>query len=123
MLFAIASCLYGSFALIKEGSPVEWLVIAPLLVVGVGLPAWLLRTNYTLTSTHLLIKSGPFKWKVSIQDIQAITPTKNPHSSPALSLDRLRITYGAHQEIMISPRDKTVFLQQIEQLRQAASAV
>ena len=39
----------------------------------------------------------------------------NPISSPALSLDRLEISYGSQKKIMISPKDKTGFLQAIGQ--------
>ena len=41
--------------------------------------------------------------------IDAVEPARNPLSSPACSLDRLRIEYGA-KRIMISPLDKAGFL-------------
>jgi hypothetical protein len=53
----------------------------------------------------------------AVLDITAITPTSNPLSSPALSLDRLRIDYGKGRSVMISPRDKQGFLGAMESAR------
>jgi hypothetical protein len=36
-----------------------------------------------------------------------IAETHNPLSSPALSLDRIEIEFGAYDSVMISPKDKT----------------
>jgi hypothetical protein len=80
----------------------------------------LLATHYTLEPRQLLVRSGPFKWKVPIKDITSITATSNPLSSPALSLDRLRIEYGRGSAIMVSPRNKDQFLRDIEALRRGA---
>ncbi|MFQ5610075.1 MAG: PH domain-containing protein [Woeseiaceae bacterium] len=39
-------------------------------------------------------------------------PTRNPLSSPALSLDRLKITYGPkNRKVLVSPADKESFVQ------------
>jgi len=90
----------------------------PALIIGSGLPLWLMTsTNYTLCNTTLLVRCGPFKWRVPIEQITTITPTSNPLSSPALSLDRLRIDYGRGQSIMISPKDKSQFIQDLESRR------
>ncbi|MDO9478112.1 MAG: PH domain-containing protein [Pseudohongiella sp.] len=59
------------------------------------------------------MKSGPFKWRVPIKQITSITPTSSPLSSPALSLDRLRIDYGRGESIMISPKNKEQFIQDL----------
>jgi hypothetical protein len=40
-------------------------------------------------------------------------------TSPAFSLDRLRIEYGRGRWIMISPRDKDGFLRELEVRRSA----
>ncbi|WP_312856937.1 PH domain-containing protein [Anoxybacteroides rupiense] len=45
---------------------------------------------------------------------------KIPLSAPALSLDRLQITYGKSGKskfILISPKDKSLFLKQIKKIR------
>ena len=76
--------------------------------------AWLyFSTSYTITREALLVKSGPFSWIVPLAEISSIEPTRNPASSPALSLDRLRIRY-AGKEIMVSPADKAGFMTAIK---------
>lgn len=92
-------------------SPWASLAISPILLLSVGLPLWLLAaTHYTIDGTVLHVRSGPFAWRVALRDIRAVTPTRNPLSSPALSLDRLRIDYGARRSIMVSPEDKQGFV-------------
>jgi hypothetical protein len=95
-------------------SPLPALAVSPLLLLSVGLPLWLLRaTRYTFDDANLGVRCGPFAWRVPLGDIRAVTPTRNPLSSPALSLDRLRIDYGRRKSIMISPEDKEGFLTEL----------
>ena len=95
-------------------SPRLALALAPLLLLSVGLPVWLIvATNYTLSVAALDVRCGPFVWRVPLREIRSITPTRNPLSSPALSLDRLRIAFGQSKSIMISPRDKERFLKEL----------
>lgn len=92
-----------------------------ILFVGVVLPLWILSsTRYALDDVHLIIRSGPFRWRVPIAEITSVTPTRNPLSSPALSLDRLRIEYGRGRAVMISPADKDSFLHALESRRRVA---
>ena len=98
---------------VKE-SPLQALAFSPVLLVSVGLPIWLLKTTrYTLDDDELLVQSGPFTWHVPLREIRGVRPTHNPLSSPALSLDRLRIEYG-RRAIMISPKDKARFLEELQ---------
>lgn len=109
-----------SASMLTSGDARMLLVAAALVLIGAGLPLWLLlRTHYSLTATDLDIVSGPFRWHVPISDIRSVTPTRNPLSSPALSLDRLRIDYGTKKWLMISPRDKDGFLKALERRRSA----
>ena len=106
-LGAAAACS----ALLYYGSYLEWLLGAASLLVGIGLPLWALQsTTYTLTTGFLVVRSGPFHWGVPLRQISKVTPTRNPLSSPALSLDRLRIEYSDTKVIMISPEDRRRFL-------------
>jgi membrane protein YdbS with pleckstrin-like domain len=67
-------------------------------------------TYYTIEGNTLKVRSGPFSWAIPIDQIHTITPTKSPLSSPALSLDRLRIHWGEKRRIMVSPADKDGFV-------------
>jgi hypothetical protein len=83
-----------------------------LTLVGVlVLVSWLtLRTYYAVVDETLKVVCGPFRWKIPVADIHSVTPTRSLWSSPALSLDRLRIEYGDGHWIMVSPADKHGFL-------------
>jgi hypothetical protein len=91
-----------------------------LVFVGVGalLPLWILSTTrYYVSRTDLYITSGPFRWRIPLHEIRDVTPTRNPLSSPALSLDRLRIDYGSGKSIMVSPRDREAFVARLMERR------
>jgi len=120
LAFAALAALYSAAQTMAAGTTGSILVAVLVALVGVGLPLWLLfSTRYTLEATYLLAQSGPFKWVVPLADIKSITPSNNPLSSPALSLDRLRIDYGKGRMLLISPRDKEQFLQDVEAARRA----
>ena len=122
LALAMAVSLVVTFMTFSAGSPVAWLVAAVTAGIGVGLPLWLLlSTRYTLEPRRLVVQSGPFKWHIAVADITSITPSSNPLSSPALSLDRLRIDYGRSSSLMISPRNKDQFVRDIEAARRAAA--
>ena len=70
-------------------------------------------TKYTLTDSQLHVDSGLSTQKIELTDITYITPTRSMSSAPALSLDRLKIAYR-NQEILISPKDKSHFYQEIQ---------
>ena len=112
MIFEI---IVMSIAATKAADPLEatFLILAALGIVAL-LGSMLLATHYTVDGGTLRIACGPFRWKVPIDAIEAVEPTRNPLSSPALSLDRLRIRYGKRR-IMVSPADKAGFLKAIGQ--------
>jgi hypothetical protein len=56
-----------------------------------------------------------------IADILAVTPTTNPLSAPALSLNRLRVT-SRSASVMISPADRARFVADLEARRARLAA-
>ncbi|MFL9708888.1 PH domain-containing protein, partial [Aeromonas veronii] len=74
---------------------------------------------YRLEGDTLFVSSGPIRLCVPLREIVNITPTNNPLSSPALSLDRLRIEYGRGKSVMISPRNKEEFVRNLEAARRS----
>jgi len=87
--------------------------IVILLLVLLALLSTFTSTYYRIEGDELLIRSGLFRWRVPIEAIESIEPTRDPWSSPALSLDRLRIHYrknGGGSDILISPDDKEGFI-------------
>ena len=88
------------------------LIVTALLILAL-IGSLLTHTYYSIDGNTLKIVSGPFRWKVPIDQIHKIKATRNPLSSPALSLDRLRIEYGNKRAILVSPADKSAFLKAV----------
>jgi len=121
MMGAAVACGYGAYELIQS-VPRMGVALSGVLIglcgIGVALPLWLIfSTRYLLGDVNLDVRSGPFRWVVPIGEITGIERTRALLSSPALSLDRLRIRYGASREIMISPENRDAFIRQLEARR------
>ena len=98
--------------ILQDPFPARWPLVIFLLAVGLAFPlALLFSTRYTITETMLIVRCGFYKWPIQITDITNIEPTNDPLSSPALSLDRLRIDYRPDKSLMVSPKDKNAFLE------------
>ena len=116
-LVVVVSLVSALQALSAYSPDAKWnaLIIA---VAGMGIPLWLLfTTRYIITDNQLIVRSGPFRWRIPVSEISGMTPTYNPLASPALSIRRLRIDYGQNKSVLISPRDRDGFIRQIESLQ------
>jgi len=91
------------------------LLVSVLMTLMSAFVLWVLYgTRYTITDKTLIIQSGPFRWVIDLETISEISPTRNPISSPASSLDRLLVRYRQNPTgIMISPEDKADFLRDL----------
>ena len=99
---------------VVAANPGRWPLAVLLIGTTVLAPVWLLiGTRYLLDDEQLTIFCGPFRWRVPLAEISAVTPTRNALSSPALSLDRLRIDYGKGCSVLIAPTDKSGFLRAV----------
>jgi hypothetical protein len=89
----------------------------------VAIVVWMMAaTYYRLDDQNLTVRCGPFRWRIALTEISAVSATRDPSSGPALSLDRLRVEYGGGRAILISPRDASGFLDDLERLRGGAPA-
>ena len=98
-------------------------VVGLILLVGaqIFLLEGLMRsTYYLIEGDTLIVRSGIVRWRIPIRSIRSITPTRSAQSSPALSLDRLRIEYDDSKSVMVSPEEKVRF---IEALRAINSTI
>lgn len=121
MLSAVLVSALASIAVLAAGLAELWWVLLLTIGAGVILPIWvLLSTRYKVQPDRLTIRSGPLMWHIPLSEITRITPTHSSLSSPALSLDRLRIEYGLDRSIVISPQDKERFIKHVEELRRSA---
>ena len=100
-----------SVAMNQTDDPMHAAVAVSLTLLFLALIGSILfRTYYQVDGNNLRIVSGPFHWNVPIDQINSVERTRNPLSSPALSLDRLRIRYADKKSIMISPADRPRFM-------------
>jgi hypothetical protein len=89
---------------------------AAILIVGLevallGLIALTFKsTRYEVTAREVIARSGPFRWRIGIDDIESIRPSQSLISSPALSVHRLEIRYAGGRTLLISPADREGFL-------------
>ncbi len=113
---ALLSVVGGVAQLSSTASLALRFALLTLLVSAAAFMLWVLySTYYTLTDEHLLIRCGPFRYRVPLVEIDIVKPSRNPLSSPAGSLDRLLIKWNEGRErILISPSRKTDFLQELE---------
>jgi hypothetical protein len=100
-----------------SAAEVLFALLTPLVpVLIVTLLAW--PTRYELHEHELVIRSGVIRYRIPYSDIRAVTPSRNPLSAPAWSLDRLRID-RKRGFALISPQDKDGFLRALaERARQ-----
>ncbi|MDE2389500.1 MAG: PH domain-containing protein [Betaproteobacteria bacterium] len=122
LLLSISACLMGASVALMVGGTANYVFAAIILILGAGFPAWLYAsTRYIVTDDDLKILSGPFSWNIPIQSITSVQETRNVSASPALSFDRLEIIYGENKAIIVSPLDKTKFIQQLGKEKFVAS--
>lgn len=98
----------------RDGTPGSLATMLLVVALVVALPISLIAaTHYTFEGDALRIRSGPFRWTIPLAEIHGARPSRNLISSPALSLDRLRIDYGRGKYILVSPEDKAGFLREL----------
>ena len=74
-------------------------------------------TYYIINGNDLIIKCGfMINMIVHIDQIKKVAKTHNPLSSPAASLDRLAIYYNKSGYVMVSPKDKMDFINQLTEI-------
>lgn len=75
----------------------------------------LFNTKYVVADGMLHVRCGMFySEKIDVAGIKTVEATCSPISAAALSFDRLRITYGKYGETMVSPNDKTGFIEALK---------
>jgi hypothetical protein len=110
---AVVALACGALALRSNAG---WMLAALTVLAGAALPLWILvSTKYTVSPGSVLMQSGPFRWRIPANGITGIAPTRSVLSSPALSLDRLRIDYeDGRKSLMVSPLEKEEFMRAVQ---------
>ncbi|WP_333876952.1 PH domain-containing protein [Flavobacterium sp.] len=113
-------------------SKIDWWLIIVIgglfcypIVEGIRTKEYLMSLTFfgLLSLIFLMFKSIKYKidgqlliiwWvKIDIMKIKKIYSTNNPLSSPALSLDRIAVTYNTFDEILISPKNRAEFIAEL----------
>lgn len=95
----------------------DWVIFAILITVFALIMYLLYDTNYTITQGNLKVHSGFIVNKrISISEIRLIKKTDSILSAPAASLtDRIEVFYGNSKSIVISPKNKQGFVDELLQ--------
>ncbi|MEG0386552.1 MAG: PH domain-containing protein [Solibacillus sp.] len=68
-----------------------------IIVVTIALIALLATlffgTKYVIQDNELIVHGGITKTNITIAQIRSLRPSKNPFSAPAMSIDRIEITF------------------------------
>lgn len=71
-------------------------------------------TRYIIIENQLIVKST---WivneRIGISKITKFEKSNSVLSSPALSLDRLSVRYDKYEEVLISPKEKKAFIDEL----------
>jgi hypothetical protein len=123
LLLSVSACLMGASVPLMIGGITNYVFAAIILIAGAGFPIWIyVSTRYIVSGDNLKIISGPFTWDIPIQSIVSLQETQIAATSPALSFDRLQITYGEDKVIIVSPVDKEKFIQKLGKEKLIANA-
>ena len=115
LVIIILAIIIGSA--IPMVSPPIWLGLLINIMVLVFISHLLLNTYYVIDENFLVVKSGfVVNKKIDINTIIIVSETNSIISAPAASFDRLEIVYKQHNSILISPRDKTEFIDHIKRI-------
>ena len=92
-------------------------MILALIILYVSILYMFLNTIYTTENEKLYIKYGFFKYRpVNIMKMKKVSKSYNLISSPAVSFDRIEITYAKFEEIIIFPKHKTKFVEDLQKI-------
>lgn len=105
IMFSMASIM-----IYKELWPGLIIVLIAILFIS----SIIFNTYYQIDGNNLVVKSSFFyKKTIAISNITRIKETRDPLSSPATSLDRLEIKDINNNHILISPKKKQLFINEI----------
>lgn len=95
----------------------EWIGVVILGLATLFTCSIWFGTNYRIEGDLLKIKSGLVRFEsIDINQIREIEETKTWLSSPACSLDRIVIRYKQFDEIVISPKEKEMFVAHLKEI-------
>ena len=107
----IPNYMYSGF-----NSKMSFMTLA-LIILYVLILHMFFNTTYSIEKEKLYIKCEFFKYRpVNIMEMKKVSKLSNFISSPAASFDRIEITYAKFEEIIISPKNKTKFIEDLQKI-------
>ena len=111
LVLAPLAAVGGALIALSSGAP-STVALAGVALMAVIYLGAVFPMRYGIDDDVLIVRYGLIRQRVPLADITLVEPTRNPLSSPALSLDRLMIHYG-RRRIMISPAARDEFLAEL----------
>lgn len=97
-----------------------WGGLSVLIAAAIFTGYTFLTTYYTITGSVLQVRSGfLINRSIDIATVKTIIHTHSMLSAPALSMDRLEVTYNTYDSIVISPKDKESFIAALKAVNNA----
>ncbi len=110
-------------ALLVNGLLMGDMPLLPIAILGlsIGIIIWiLLDTRYVIKTQFLLYRSGPFRGRIDITKIKKIKLHSGlfvPVSmKPALDTNGFIITYNQYDDVFVSPKNSSVFLEELKKI-------
>ncbi|BDD12700.1 hypothetical protein FUAX_51320 (plasmid) [Fulvitalea axinellae] len=100
----------------KSGFSTDALIASSVSVSSAVFVIHLFKTTvYRITDNGRLSVKCSFliNEDILVSDIKEIHKSHNPLSSPAMSLDRIKVIYGNDHYILLSPEDKRLFVAEL----------
>jgi hypothetical protein len=107
--------------LFTEAYMIYTMIVAGIIIVGLLIMFFVymyMDTLYVLTADKKLkIKSGFFFHReIYIKSIRKVRRVKHHRASPALSSDRLEISYNRYGRVFVSPTHKSEFIKELQEM-------
>jgi hypothetical protein len=103
-----------SYFIVREGPFLGLVVTVPVYLFMVYI---FFNTWYEINGNRLTIHSGfLYHQEIEIRSITNLRATNNPLSAPAASFDRLELRYLNNRTVLISPKDKSGFIEELRKI-------
>lgn len=115
LVIPLTVILGGIFRLFLVENILAGMLIISIIILFIGHMFY--TTRYFIEKNSLRIVCGFFFDKtIDINQIASIKETNNAVSSPAVSLDRLEIRYHGLETVIVSPKNKSAFIQHLQRI-------
>ena len=116
-LLSIVLLVLSTVSVLLYLDGVPWIALLLILALFLFILQLFVNTYYVIEKEMLKIRAGfLYKLDLDIQQIKRIEETSSPLSSPAASFERLEIIYNKFDSVIISPKEKQLFIQDILQI-------